>query len=258
MDAAEFAVKIIQKRFLTEKELIGLRDEITILRKVTHKNVIKLIDVFDDGKTVYTVLELCDGKDLFDRIVSSKNHHFTESKAAEIVYTVSDALQYLHEHYVVHRDIKPENILFGVDGTLKITDFGLAHHSLSCDDAMPSSFDLIRMDTCCGTPHYVAPEIITQSAYNCQCDLWSLGVILFIMLVGYQPFNANSLNQIYKLIAKGKYNLNTKRWNAVSNDAKDLVQKLLEVDPEKRYSAKDIKSHPWIIKNIHPRKVRTA
>merc|ERR1712130_317821 len=116
----------------------------------------------------------------------------------------------------------------------------------------------MEMKTCCGTPHYVAPEIITQNTYNYKCDYWSLGVILFIMFVGYQPFNANSLNQIYKLIAKGKYNLNTKRWNAVSHDAKDLVQKLLEVDPEKRYSAKDIKSHPWIIKNIHPRKVRTA
>ena len=257
-DLAEFAVKIINKRYLTDKELIGLRDEISILKKIHfHSNIIQLIDVFDDGKNVYMVLELCDNKDLFDEIVSSKSNHFTESKSSQIIYTLSNALKYLHENKIVHRDLKPENILFGKDGNIKITDFGLAHYDLNNNnnnndndsDSSSSSFDLMYMNTCCGTPHYVAPEIITKNEYNYKCDMWSLGVILYIMLVGYQPFNANSLNAIYKLIAKGKYNFNSRRWNNISDDAKDLVKKLLQIDPKKRYDSNDIKYHPFIIKH---------
>eukprot|EP01083_Nonionella_stella_P075156 204124_1 len=110
------------------------------------------------------------------------------------------------------------------------------------------SYDSIVMNTCCGTPHYVAPEIITRNDYNYKCDVWSLGVILYILLVGYQPFHGETLNEIYELIAQGKYDFNTKRWDDVSSDAKDLIQCLLVIDPEKRYSAKDIKCHKWIKK----------
>ena len=160
----EFAVKIINKRYLSTKELSGLRDEIAILKKVSHRNVIALVDVFDDGKKVFMVLELCDGKDLFDEIVSSKRNQFCERRAAQIMYSLSNALQYLHSHRVVHRDLKPENILFGMDGTLKITDFGLAHYSWSGEkENVEFSVDGdVVMSTCCGTPHYVAPEIISK------------------------------------------------------------------------------------------------
>jgi len=262
-DLKEYAVKIINKRYLTDKELIGLRDEIQILKKIHHKNIIKLIDVFDDGKNVSMVLELCHNKDLFDEIVSSQHNHFTEEKSSNIIYTLSNALQYLHENYIVHRDLKPENILIGKDGNIKITDFGLAHFNNNIDIdniseisdntniSSSSSYDSMYMDTCCGTPHYVAPEIITKNEYNYKCDMWSLGVILYIMLVGYQPFNANSLNAIYKLIAKGKYNFNSKRWNDISDDGKDLVTKLLQTDPKKRFDSNDIKHHPFITKYNH-------
>eukprot|EP01083_Nonionella_stella_P162497 533537_1 len=238
-NSLSFAAKIINKRYLSTKEIIGLKNEIAILRKLSHKNVIKLIDVFDDGKIVSMVLELCNGKDLFDEIVSSPENHFSEHKSAEIVYTLSNTLHYLHQNGIVHRDVKPENILFGMDGTIKLTDFGLAFydHSLSDNNKWKDKY----METTCGTPHYVAPEVITQNEYNFMCDLWSLGVILWIMLVGYQPFNANTLHGIYKLIAKGKCNWKSKRWNNISTGAQYLVKCLLTVDPEKRYSPKDIR-----------------
>ena len=161
----QYAVKIINKRYLSSKELVGLRDEISILKKVSHRNVIGLVDVFDDGKKVFMVLDLCDGKDLFDEIVSSKHNQFDEQRAAQIVYALSNALQYLHSHRVVHRDLKPENILFGMDGTLKITDFGLAHYSWPGEsENITFSIDgEVLMSTCCGTPHYVAPEIISKN-----------------------------------------------------------------------------------------------
>ncbi len=124
----EYAVKIINKQYLSQRELIGLHDEIKILQRISHKNIIKLIDVCNDKKTVSMVLELCNGKDLFDEIVSSKNNHFSEHKSAEITYSLSNALKYIHNNGIIHRDIKPENILFGMDGVVKITDFGLAKY----------------------------------------------------------------------------------------------------------------------------------
>eukprot|EP00483_Globobulimina_turgida_P000335 UN00335 len=256
-DSAEFAVKIINKYFLSHKELIGLRNEIQILRKISHKNVIKLIDVFDDGQTVFMVLELCNGKDLFDEIVSSKQKHFSEKKSAEIIHALAHGLQHLHEQGVAHRDLKPENILFGLDGTIKITDFGLARffRKLSNESSENSSQNIFGYEstllyTSCGSSHYVAPEVLANNGYDNKCDIWSVGVILYILLVGYQPFNAKSVCAIYKLIAKGDYNFDSNRWDNISDEAKNLVTCLLEVDVTKRYSANDIQCHPWIKKNI--------
>jgi len=248
----QFAVKIINKRFLSNKEMVGLRDEIAILEKVSHRNVIGLVDVFDDGKKVFMVLELCDGKDLFDAIVCSKNNQFTEHRAALIVWSLSNALRYLHSHGVVHRDLKPENILFGVDGTLKITDFGLAHSTWPGEgENVTLSMDgEVVMTTCCGTPHYVAPEIISKNEYTSKVDVWSLGVILFVMLVGYQPFNGESLPDIYKLIASGSYSFSSRRWLSVSKEAKQLIASMLAVDPKKRLDAAGVLSHCWIRKHV--------
>eukprot|EP01083_Nonionella_stella_P018957 52749_1 len=256
-DTQSFAVKVINKWYLSDKELLGLRNEIQILKKISHKNIIKLIDIFDDGKYVSMVLELCHGKDLFDEIVSAENKCFPEQKAAEIIYSLSNALQHLHDNGIIHRDIKPENILFGIDGTIKLTDFGLAHFyndKMFSEDTKQSYEDTI-VYTSCGTPHYVAPEVLANKGYNNKADIWSLGVILYILLVGYQPFAGNSVNDVYRLIANGDYNFNSKRWENVSESAKNLIKCLLEVDVNKRYSAKDIKFHPFIIKHMKSDKV---
>jgi len=248
-DKKLFAAKIINKNVLSEKELIGLKNEISILKHINHKNVITLIDVFDDGKSVTIVLELCDGKDLFDKIVEATKKGrtgFTESYSAKITYIIANTLQHLNENGVVHRDIKPENILFGIDGTLKVTDFGLAHSIIPST----SSIDSILMDDTFGTPFYVAPEIVKKEWYNYKCDMWSLGVILYIMLVGYHPFRAKTLHLIYKLIINGEYNFDSRRWKKISKEAKHLISCLLEVDPKKRYSPNDVKQHQWIIKHL--------
>eukprot|EP01083_Nonionella_stella_P018956 52748_1 len=126
-DKKPFAVKIIRKKFLNPEELRSIKAEIQILKNISHPNIINLIDSFDDGNTVYMVLELCAKNDLFNALITSKHTRFTEQKAAEIIYTLSNALRYLHQNFIVHRDMKPENILFGMDGTIRITDFGLAH-----------------------------------------------------------------------------------------------------------------------------------
>mmetsp|Transcript_63324 Transcript_63324/g.100706 ORF Transcript_63324/g.100706 Transcript_63324/m.100706 type:complete len:285 (-) Transcript_63324:607-1461(-) len=242
-DKKEFAVKIIDKRHLTGRELVGLKDEIRILKSMEFPHVISMIDVFDDGRRVKMVLELCEGGDLFDQILKSPKRHFDEAKSAQITCIIARSLKYLHDHYVVHRDLKPENILFTADGVLKITDFGLAHYL-----KLPPSLHV--MHTCCGTPHYVAPEVLSSNEYSHEVDLWSLGVILFIMLGGYQPFEADSLPAIYTLIACGKYKFDARRWSVVSDEAMDLVRKLLTVDPQKRLDWNDVKQHPWICRYI--------
>eukprot|EP00484_Ammonia_sp_Unknown_P005919 CAMPEP_0197072082 /NCGR_PEP_ID=MMETSP1384-20130603/209917_1 /TAXON_ID=29189 /ORGANISM="Ammonia sp." /LENGTH=342 /DNA_ID=CAMNT_0042510895 /DNA_START=119 /DNA_END=1147 /DNA_ORIENTATION=- len=290
-DGEAFAVKIMNKNFLTDKELLNLQQEIEILTRLKHPNIISLIDVFDDGKHVFLVLELCKKKDLFEYLLEAPQNRFSEEKAARILYDLANVLEYLHTHNVIHRDLKPENVLFDLDGNLKLTDFGLAHYEeLELDEDSKKDadskgskddeeeeetkeevdtesseeeedeseddedesvrYDEITMKTCCGTPHYVAPEVICQQAYTYKCDLWSLGVILFIMLGGYQPFEADSLPAIYTLIACGKYKFDARRWSVVSDEAMDLVRKLLTVDPQKRLDWNDVKQHPWICRYI--------
>eukprot|EP01084_Bolivina_argentea_P020113 37426_1 len=181
-DNKQFAVKVINKKQLTPKELSNLREEVKILQQVNNPNVIDIFDVFESDKKVKIVLELCEGGHLFDNLHASPERKFTESKSAEITYTIATSLKDLHSANIVHRDLKPENILFTKDGTLKITDFGSASQSSS----------LRLMNTECGTPWYVAPEILSNKSYSYKCDLWSLGVILYIMLSGHQPFTLRS------------------------------------------------------------------
>eukprot|EP01083_Nonionella_stella_P064350 167619_1 len=243
-DSTQLAAKTIHKKYLNDKELMGLMHEITILKQISHPNIVSLTDVFDDGNDVCLVLELCDGKDLFDAIVETRSTGgLSEARSAQIIFELCNALQYLHSNGVIHRDLKPENILLTVNGTVKLSDFGLAHSALSSSD----SFECIVTNTCCGTPHYVAPEILKHQFYNYKVDLWSLGVILYLMLVAIQPFKAKTLSEIYRLIVKGRYDFESKRWNYISHEAKDLIRCLLRVDPKKRYNSQDIKCHPWII-----------
>jgi serine/threonine protein kinase len=157
----------------------------------------------------------------------------TETQTSKIVVSVIDALRYLHAHSVIHRDLKPANILFGIDGKIKIADFGLAFFG---KDATKS----------CGTPAYIAPEVITAKTYNYKCDLWSLGVMIFVMLTGYFPFDDASIQKLYQLIIKGKYNMKRKEFEGLSDDAKHLISCLLETDLNTRYSTKELTDHRWV------------
>ncbi|ETO15529.1 calcium/calmodulin-dependent protein kinase-like protein [Reticulomyxa filosa] len=176
------------KKNLTARELVGLKYETKILQTMEHSSIIKAVDVFENKRTVKIVLELCEGGDLFDQMLKEKEKRLDEHKAAWMICRIARALKYLHEHHVCHRDLKPENILFTKEGHVKISDFGLAHYL-----KLPPHLHI--MHTCCGTPHYVAPEVLGSDEYGVQVDFWSLGVILYIMLSGYQPFNSKFFNK---------------------------------------------------------------
>ncbi|ETO24838.1 calcium/calmodulin-dependent protein kinase-like protein [Reticulomyxa filosa] len=202
-----------------------------------------MVDVFDNGRRLKMILELCEGGDLFDQILKSPTRRLEEKRAARITAIIGKCLQYLHEHFVVHRDLKPENILFTKSGTLKVTDFGLAHF-------LKLSPEFHVMHTCCGTPHYVAPEVLGSNEYGVQVDFWSLGVILYIMLSGYQPFNSQSIHAMYGMIIRGQYRFPSPHWDHVSEQAKDCVRNLMCVDPTKRYDCAALLKHKFILTNV--------
>jgi len=148
-DKREFAVKIVDKRQLTAKELVLLKDEIKMLRSVEHVYVIKMFDVFDNGAQVKMVLELCTGGNLLDKILTKENSHLDEPEAAEYTAIIGRTLKYLHSHHIVHRDLKPENILFTTSGGLKVTDFGLAHYMKVTQDLPLHAYLLWNTTLCC-------------------------------------------------------------------------------------------------------------
>lgn len=235
-DKAVFAVKEIKKTNLNEEELSAVHDEVTIMMEISHPNCVKLYEMYETQKKVYMVLELLTGGELFDRIVAKGS--FSEKEAAEVIKTVVTAIKYLHGIKIVHRDLKPENLLFSTpanDAQIKITDFGLAKAKAASD-----------MQTACGTPGYVAPEVLKNEMYGPAVDMWSIGVILYILLCGFPPFYHEHTKQLYKQIKKGEYSFVKPYWENISDDAKDLVNILLTVDPAKRATPDDVLAHRWI------------
>jgi len=184
------------------------------------------------------VLELLTGGELFDRIVSKGS--YSEKEASAVIKSVVSAIDYLHSIGIVHRDLKPENLIYlskADDSPIKITDFGLAKFRANQN---------VDMHTACGTPGYVAPEVLKGENYSKAVDLWSVGVILYILLCGFPPFYHQNTNMLYKLIKKGEYDFPDPYWSEISDSAKDLIRGLLTVDPKKRMTAKELLVHPWI------------
>lgn len=230
------AVKKILKSAQSKEEQEKLANEVDILRGLDHPNIIKIYEFYQDEKFFYIVTELCTGGELFDSIVASKS--FTEKKAARIIQQVLSAISYCHTNKIVHRDLKPENLLLdkpGDDATIKVIDFGLSR-----------VFDPNKkMRHKLGTVYYIAPEVL-QCQYDEKCDVWSCGVITFIMLCGYPPFNGQADEQIIKKIEKGEFNFNGKAWASVSQAAKDFITKMLVYFPERRYTAQEALADPWL------------
>lgn len=236
----EYAVKVIKKSKLSAEELAVVHDEVAIMDKVEHKNIVCLYEMFETPKKIYMVMEYLTGGELFDSVVEKGN--FSEKEAARLIKSVAEAIDYLHSQGIVHRDLKPENLIYAdmsANSDIKITDFGLA--KIRSEHGHTPG-----MTTSCGTPGYVAPEVLDNQPYGSAVDLWSLGVILYILLCGFPPFYDENTQQLYKQIRKGDYDFPDPYWSDISKSAKDLVSKLLTVDPNKRYTAKQVIAHPWV------------
>merc|ERR1719222_1191188 len=189
---------------------------------------------------MHLVMELVTGGELFDRIVSRGN--YTEKDAASLMATLCDALNYLHGKHIVHRDLKPENLLYSSpadDAIIKVADFGLAR--------VVSGKDMMK--TACGTPGYVAPEILKNQGYDSGAvDVWSAGVILYILLCGFPPFYEEELPALFDQILHARFDFPSPWWDNISKEAKDLVKAMLVIDPAARLTAAQVMEHPFVKK----------
>lgn len=230
-----YAVKIVDRKQVVKENMEQqLKREIAIMKILKHKHVVNLIEVLQTTKHIYIVLELVTGGELFDKIVQAKR--FNEDQARRYFQMLINGIEYCHAQGIAHRDLKPENLLLDANDNLKISDFGLSALSEGVDGRQK------LLMTTCGTPNYVAPEVLLEQGYDgFKADIWSAGVILFVMLAGYLPFDDPTMNGLFSKIEKGKY----KTPRHLSAGAKAIITKMLIVDPLKRATIKDIKSDPW-------------
>ena len=213
-----------------------LLEEANILKSLDHPNIIKIYEIIADSRSVNIVMELCTGGELFERINQTKK--FTETIAAKYIAEIVSAIMYCHEAHIVHRDLKPENILLEnerLDARIKIIDFGNSQYFAPRE----------KLNQLIGTAYYVAPEVIDKN-YDEKCDVWSIGVILYIMLCGYPPFNGKSDSDIHKQIKESVLVFREDCWKHISNNAKELITKMLIKNPEARPSIHEIYNDPWI------------
>uniref|UniRef100_A0A8C9TCW2 Serine/threonine-protein kinase DCLK2 n=1 Tax=Scleropages formosus TaxID=113540 RepID=A0A8C9TCW2_SCLFO len=232
----EYALKIINKSKCRGKEHM-IQNEVSILRRVKHPNIVLLIEEMDTYSELYLVMELVKGGDLFDAITSTSK--YTERDASGMLFNLANAIKYLHSLNIVHRDIKPENLLVyeHQDGSksLKLGDFGLA----TVVDG--------PLYTVCGTPTYVAPEIIAESGYGLKVDIWAAGVITYILLCGFPPFRGSEDQEVlFDQILMGQLDFPLPYWDNVSDSAKEVITCMLQVDVDQRYTALQVLEHPWV------------
>ncbi|XVF07481.1 hypothetical protein REPUB_Repub06bG0142900 [Reevesia pubescens] len=234
----EFACKSIAKRKLTTKEDVeDVRREIHIMHHLAgHPNVIQIIGAYEDAVSVHLIMELCAGGELFDRII--QRGHYTERKAAALARVIVSVVEACHSLGVMHRDLKPENFLFinqGEESPLKTIDFGL-----SIFFKPGETFSEVV-----GSPYYVAPEVL-QKHYGPECDVWSAGVIIYILLCGVPPFWDETEQGIFEQVLRGELDFRSEPWPSISDNAKDLVRRMLVKDPKKRLTAHEVLCHPWV------------
>ena len=227
------AIKIVYKFQGELTEPGKLFREVEILQKTDHPNIIKVFEYFQDAKFLYIVMELAGGGELFSRIQSMKR--FSESQAAALFFQLASTLNYLHFHNIVHRDIKPENLLLDEGDNLKLVDFGAAK-IFKPGHAMHRFY---------GSPYYVAPEVL-EGNYDEKCDIWSAGVVLFILLTGILPFSGATDEEVHKAVRTAKINLEAPQFDGISPLAKDLLNRMLTRSPKARPSAAEVLSHPWL------------
>jgi len=235
----QVAIKVIDKAKV--EDMNDIQREIEVMEMLDHPHVIKLFEIYDEPKKMMLVMELVTGGELFDRIVAKGS--YTEADAAEVIKTLCSALAYMHEKKVVHRDLKPENILYANDrddAPIKVADFGLAR--------VVSGKEMMK--TACGTPGYVAPEVLKNKGYDSGAvDMWSTGVILYILLCGFPPFYEEELPALFEQILHARYDFPSPWWDNVSKEAKAMVSGLLTIDPKQRLTAEAVLKMPWVTGN---------
>jgi len=237
-----FAIKFIEKKYVDKTDLVLLGREIDIMKKVNHPNVLKLQEVYETDETIALVMELVDGGELFYKIVEKGN--YSEKDAVKIVRQMVQGVEYLHSQGIAHRDLKPENLLCSMDNReeykpfrVVIADFGL---SKAFNDGNP-------LKTSCGTPDYVAPEVITADGeYDASVDMWSCGVITYVLLCGFSPFLSLDQTGLFEKIMKAEYDFPDPEWTHISENAKDFIRKLLVKERHERYTAPQCLKHPWL------------
>jgi len=231
-----YALKMIRKKGMNKVELNNLKHEIEILKQIRHEHCIQMYDLYITSTYTYLITDYCSGGELFD--VLTAKQVLTEEETSQIIRQLALALHYLHNLNIVHRDIKPENILLS-DGSenpvLKLCDFGLAR-------VVPKE----GLTQPCGTPTYVAPEVIKEEKYGVAADWWSLGVILYLLLCGFPPFWDEDPKRLFRKIKSGFIFFPKPYWDHVSIDARNLILGLLCVPQSTRYSSRQVLNHTWI------------
>ncbi|OQV22122.1 Serine/threonine-protein kinase DCLK1 [Hypsibius exemplaris] len=244
------AIKIIERNRIKDKKLVG--NEITILRRLRHPNIVNLLDEYTFAGRLYVVMELVKGGDLFSLL--SQFNKFTEPEAADLVRSLCLALDYLHSNRVVHRDIKPENLLVTeqADGSkaLKLADFGLASHVKEGEPLF----------TICGSPTYVAPEILAETGYGFKVDVWAAGVTAYILLCGFPPFQTDVEDQeaLFSQILAGRFEFPSPYWDDVSIAGRDLIRKMIHVNVDSRLFAHQVLESDWMKSNCRLKPIREA
>ena len=230
------AIKILEKKRLKEEDdIIRLKREFEMLSQFNHPNVITVSEIFESNDAYFTVMEYCDGGELFNYIV--KNKYLSEEKSAFFYYQLINGLEYIHSLGIVHRDLKPENLLLTQDEILKIIDFGLSNYF--------RENQLELLETPCGSPCYASPEMLSGENYDgFKIDIWATGIILFAMLCGYLPFDHKDNDKLFMKILECKIQYPKN----LSKESKDLLKKILIPDPRRRISIPEIKKHPFYLK----------
>jgi len=232
----KLAAKLINKKTV-KQDLARLQIEIDILKSVDHPAIIKLFEVFDSEESLYIITEMATGGELFDRIVGKGS--YKEKDAAFLIKQLVEALAYLHTKDIVHRDLKPENLLLKSkddDTIIKLADFGLS--KIVGQEVM--------MQTACGTPGYVAPEVLKAQGYGKEVDMWSVGVITYILLCGFPPFYQDNIPLLFESIMTADYDYPAEYWDHISDSAIDFIDSLLVVNPKKRMTAEQALQHKWL------------
>ena len=248
-----YACKELNKNKINN--LVSLKEEINIMSKCDHPNIIKLLEVYENPLTIELIMEQCQGGCVFDNLVNkikSDGKAYSERDAAVIFKQIMSAINYCHDQGICHRDLKLENVLFltkDKNSPIKLIDFGLSKY-IKRKKIHPKGgkkdHGAMKMKLKVGSPHYISPEVL-NGTYTQKCDIWSAGVMLYVMLVGYFPFDGDTHKEMFEAIKRKKFDFDDKQWNNISNEAKDLIKHML-CDEDKRYNVENVLNHPWLKK----------